>query len=64
MRSLATGTILLLLLSLVGSRPCSCEIRQKLAAATDKGEAESHSCCHASEPEPESEHEERHECIG
>jgi hypothetical protein len=60
MRSLATGTIVLLLLSLFGSHPCSCEIREKLAAASEP--ADSHSCCHSAEPEQEQ--QERHACIG
>ena len=60
MKALATATALLLLMGLVGSRPCSCEVRQKLAEASE--DAESHSCCHSSEPGPEA--EDRDACIG
>jgi hypothetical protein len=57
-RSLATTTTLLLFLGLIGSRPCSCEIRQKLAASSED-EDEGHSCCH--EPEPVDPHR---ACVG
>ena len=51
MRDLAKYTIAVMLLSLLGARPCSCEIRQRL---TDAGASHDCCCCGSAGNGPES----------